>query len=95
MSKHIFCFCFRCFTLFDELDQISARFKKLQTDIVKRYESTCIEYKEESLMSVGDGVDPLQINDLPLREQEEESKSSKNEDESGEKSSRALHEASF
>lgn len=46
-------------------------------------------------MSVGDSEDPLQIDELPLREQEKESKTLNNEDENGEKSSSALHEASF
>lgn len=90
---YIFIFCFRCFTLFDELDQISARFKKLQSDIIKRYASTCIEYKEDSFMSLSNSEDPLEINELPLCEQENETKSLNNEDE-GEKSSNALHEAS-
>lgn len=40
-------------------------------------------------------MDPGQINDLQLGEQENESKSLKNEDESGEKSSRALNEVNY
>lgn len=83
---------FRCFTLFDELEQISTRFKKLQTDIIKRYTSTCIEYKDDTLLNVVD-IKPSKI-DLPFSDPENE-KSLNDEDESGEKSTNALNEVNW
>lgn len=87
-------FCFRCFTLFDELDQISTRFKKLQTDIIKRYSSTCIEYKDDKFLSIVNSMTPTKIIELPLSEKENESIKN-NEEENGEKSSDALSEVNF
>lgn len=78
------CIRFRCFTLFDELDQISNRFKKLQTDIIKRYTSTCIEYKDDTFLSLVNSMNSTKMIELPLNEQEN--------DKIGEKSSNAYNE---
>jgi len=81
----------RCFTLFDELDQISTRFKKLQTDIIKRYTSTCIEYKDDNFLN----MTPSKIEELSHSEQENDDKSFNDDDEGGEKSSLALNEVNY
>ncbi|VVC26905.1 Zinc finger C2H2-type,Zinc finger, RING/FYVE/PHD-type [Cinara cedri] len=80
--------CRRCFTLFDELEQISTRFKKLQTDIIKRYSSTCIEYKDEAFVSVVNNISPKKLIELPLIKNE----TLNNEEESVEKSYNTLNE---
>lgn len=86
---------FRCFTLFDELDQLSTRFKKLQTDIIKRYASTCIEYKDNTFIDVVNSMTPTKMIELPLTEQENEDKSLNTEEKNGEKSSKALTEVNY
>lgn len=86
---------FRCFTLFDELDQLSTRFKKLQTDIIKRYTSTCIEYKDNTFIDVVNSMTPTKVIELPLTEQENEDTSLNNEEKNGEKSSKALTEVKY
>ncbi|XP_050422775.1 zinc finger protein 569-like [Adelges cooleyi] len=63
--------CRRCFTLFDELDQISIRFKKLQTDIIKRYTSTCIEYKDPDFINTVNDMSPQIKGESPSVTQEE------------------------
>ncbi|XP_015365841.1 PREDICTED: zinc finger protein 214-like [Diuraphis noxia] len=80
--------CRRCFTLFDELDQISTRFTKLQSDIIKRYTSTCSEYKNNTDFN----VDHAKIVDLSQGEQKKNDKSLNAENENSEKSSIALNE---
>jgi len=91
--KHIFIY-FRCFTLFDELDQISTRFKKLQTDIIKRYTSTCIEYKDDAFLSLVSSMVPTKFNKLSIDEQENK-KILNTEDETGEKSSNTFSEVNY
>ncbi|XP_025203279.1 zinc finger protein 585A-like [Melanaphis sacchari] len=83
--------CRRCFTLFDELDQISTRFKKLQTDIIKRYTSTCNEYKDGNFLNTVNSMTPVKIEELSHSEQENDNKSF-NDDENSEKSFIALNE---
>lgn len=85
----------RCFTLFDELDQISTRFKKLQTDIIKRYTSTCIEYKDDNFLNVVNNMVPTKLIELPLNEEESKIKSLNNDDENTEKSSKTLNEVNY
>jgi len=85
----------RCFTLFDELDHISTRFKKLQTDIIKRYTSTCIEYKDDTFLSVVSSMVPTKINHLLIDKQENDNKSLNTEDENEEKSSNAFSEVNY
>jgi hypothetical protein len=86
---------FRCFTLFDELDQISTRFKKLQTDIIKRYTSTCNEYKDEHFFKIVNSMTPIKIEELSHSEQENDNKSFNDDDENSEKSSIALNEVNI
>lgn len=87
---------FRCFTLFDELDHISVRFKKLQTDIIKRYASTCIEYKDETFVDMVNSMTPTKLIELPLSVEVNEDKSIDNiNDESGDKSPDALNEVNY
>ncbi|XP_022180674.1 zinc finger protein 320-like isoform X2 [Myzus persicae] len=83
--------CRRCFTLFDELDQISTRFTKLQTDIIKRYTSTCIEYKDDTDINVVNSMVQPKPEELLPSEQEND-KSFNDDDENSEKSSIALNE---
>jgi len=84
-------FCFRCFTLFDELDQISTRFKKLQTDIIKRYTSTCIHYKDNTFLSVLNDITETKVIELPTCKVENDDI----EHGSGEKSSDTLCEVNL
>lgn len=86
---------FRCFTLFDELDQISIRFKKLQTDIIKRYTSTCIEYNDENFVNVVNNMTTTKIIELPLAVKDNENKTLNNCDEIEEKSPNALSEVNY
>ena len=83
---------YRCFTLFDELDQISTRFKKLQTDIIKRYTSTCIEYTNDNYSNIANSMKPTKIEEL---NEQENDKSFNDDDENSEKSSIALHEVNY
>lgn len=85
---------FRCFTLFDELDQISTRFTKLQTDIIKRYTSTCIEYKDDTDINVVNSMVQPKPEELLPSEQEND-KSFNDDDENSEKSSIALNEVNY
>lgn len=84
--------CRRCFTLFDELDQISTRFKKLQTDIIKRYTSTCNEYKDDNFLNIVNSLSPSKIEELSHTKQENDNKSFNDDDENNEKSYVALNE---
>jgi len=83
---------YRCFTLFDELDQISTRFTKLQTDIIKRYTSTCIEYKDDTDFNVVDSMVQTKHEKLLPSEQENDKSFNDDDDENSEKSSIALNE---
>jgi len=77
------------------LDQISTRYNKLQTDIIKRYTSTCIEYKDATDFSVVDSmVQTNQTNneELSQSEQKNDDMSFNDDDENSEKSSIALNE---
>lgn len=82
---------YRCFTLFDELDQISTRFTKLQSDIIKRYTSTCNEYKNNTDFN----VDQAKIVDLSQSEKKKNDKPLNADDENSEKSSIALNEVNY
>jgi len=82
---------YRCFTLFDELDQISTRFTKLQSDIIKRYTSTCNEYKNDTDFN----VDQAKIVDLSQSEKKKNDKPLNADDEIREKSSIALNEVNY
>lgn len=85
---------YRCFTLFDELDQISTRFKKLQTDIIKRFTSTCNEYKDDNLLNILNSMSPSKVEELSHIEQEN-NKSFNDDDENNEKSYVALNEVNI
>jgi len=86
---------FRCFALFDELDQISTRFKKLQTDIIKRYTSTCVDYKDNTFISVVNSMTPTKMIQLPLNGKENENKSLNSDGDCVDKSSNALNEVTL
>jgi len=73
------------------LDQISTRYNKLQTDIIKRYTSTCIEYKDATDFSV-DSMVQTKIEELSQSEQKNVDTSFNDDDDNSEKSSTALNE---
>lgn len=73
------------------MDQISTRFNKLQSDIIKRYTSTCIEYKDATDFSVVDSLVQTNIEELSQSEQKNDT-SFNDDDENSEKSSVALNE---
>lgn len=76
------------------MDQISIRFKKLQTDIIKRYTSTCIEYKDDTFLSEVNSMVTTKI-DLTHVDQDNENKSLNTDDENVEKSSNAYNEVNY
>ncbi|XP_050538915.1 zinc finger protein 37-like isoform X2 [Daktulosphaira vitifoliae] len=82
--------CRRCFTLFDELDQISLRFKKLQSDIVKRYSSTCLEYKDNDFIAAVNNMVPHMLDESLTIETEDKSMS--NDNKSQEKTPKEIDE---
>jgi len=78
------------------LDQISTRFKKLQSDIIKRYTSTCVEYKDATDFNVVDSMVQTKIVELSQSELENDDIISFNDDdENSEKSSVALNEVNY
>lgn len=77
------------------MDQISTRFKKLQTDIIKRYTSTCNEYKDDNLLNIVSSMSPSKIEELSHTKQENDNKSFNDDDENNEKSYVALNEVNI
>lgn len=78
------------------MDQISTRFKKLQTDIIKRYTSTCVEYKDATDFNVVDSMVQTKIVELSQSELKNDDTSfNDDDDENSEKSSVALNEVNY
>lgn len=77
------------------MDQISTRFKKLQSDIIKRYTSTCIDYKDNTFINVVNSMSPAKMIELPLSKKETEIKSLNNEEDGVDKSSNDLNEVKY
>lgn len=77
------------------MDQISTRFKKLQTDIIKRYISTCVEYKDATDFNVVDSMVQTKIVELSQNKLENDDTSFNDDDENSEKSSVALNEVNY